>query len=74
MVMMGTPLAVLTVAHYRQYGGVGWTLYLICAAFAGAYVWGLLMWHLHFRAVMEKRPDASRARKTETDAGKRNPP
>jgi hypothetical protein len=46
MVVVGMPGAVMAVMGYGQYGGAGWMLYLICIAFAGAYVWGLLMWHL----------------------------
>ena len=55
MVVVGIPAAVMVVMGYRQYGGVGWTLYLICVAFAGVYVWALLMWHLWFKAAMESR-------------------
>jgi hypothetical protein len=45
---------------YHEYGGAGWTLYLICVAFAGAYAFGLAMWHLQFRAIFETRSDGGR--------------
>jgi hypothetical protein len=55
LVGFGIPEATLLVLNFRQYGDAAWTLYLICVAFAGAYAFGLGMWHFIGKANASKK-------------------
>jgi len=43
-VAFGVPFAVAELWMFGAHGGVGWWLFLVVLAFAGAWIWASLMW------------------------------
>jgi len=57
LLTIGVPGAVAAVWLLNEYGGPLYWLILVGAAFLGAYIWGLLMWHFFakgFWGIQEK--------------------
>ncbi len=51
--LFGLITSILSLLVFGKNGGIGFWAFLIAACFVGGYVWGIVMWSLHFSHVYQ---------------------